>query len=171
MNPCTKERIKRVTNLPISMIRGLLMMLLLLGLACKSQEKSKMSESQQTTQSSDLILLAADNYGGSENADFRVIRDMKTLRQFFGQVNKTRKPGLPVPEVDFSREIVILHCPGKMFNGDTSRLIIKENTPGQLVLTREGVEVKQKKENGALTMPFSLYKLPLTEKEIILQKE
>ena len=153
------------------MIRGLLLILLFTGLCCKSQEKGQAKDSSEVVQSQELILLVSDNYGGSENADFRVIRDMKTLRLFFGRVNRTRKPGLPVPEVDFNREIIILHCPGKQLNGGTPRLMIRENTIDKIVLAQEQADTKQKVGIEALTMPFSLYKLPLTEKEIVLQKE
>ena len=171
MRPCTKWRIRRATNLPFRMIRGLLLILLLMGLGCKSQEKGKVQDSVKAAQEQGLTLLVADNYGGSEHADFQVIRDMKTLRKFFARVNRTRKPGLAVPKVDFSREILILHCPGEMFNGDSARLIIKDNTPEKMLFALEGTKVKEKKEMGALTMPFSLYKLPLTEKEIIFVQE
>ena len=153
------------------MIRRLLLLLLFMGLACKSQEKGKVNAMSEGEQSKPLTLLVSDNYGGTEHADFQVIRDMKTLRRFFARVNMTRKPGLPVPEVDFTKELVILHCPGKMMNGSPQNLIIQEETPGQLVFIMERSKVKQKAGNAALTMPFSLYKLPLTDKEIILQKE
>ena len=153
------------------MIRGLIVVLLFIGIGCKSQDKGKANDSAKALQSQGITLLMTDNYGGSEEADFQVIRDMKSLRQFFSQVNKTRKPGLPVPEVDFSKEMLILHCPGKQLNGWKPDLVITENTAAKMVFAMAQSMGKQKQEQGALTMPFSLYKLPLTEKEIVLQKE
>ncbi|MCX2719879.1 hypothetical protein [Lentiprolixibacter aurantiacus] len=153
------------------MIRGLLVILLFMGLSCKSQEKGRANDPVAPGQSIELILLVSDNYGGSEHAEFRIIRDMKSLKQFFAQVNKTRKPGIPVPQVDFSKELLVLYCPGKMLNGATSSLLIRENTADQLVLSLKESKSGQKKKNGALTMPFSLYKLPLTGKEISFVRE
>ena len=153
------------------MIRALLFMLLFMGLACKSQEKSNVNDNTDSVKSLQPTLLLSDNYGGSEDADFQVIRDKKKLILFFAQVNKTRKPGLPVPDVDFSKEIVILYCPGKRMNGGTPKLTIKENTTERIVFGLDDSEIEQKAGIEALTMPFSLYKLPLTEREIILQKE
>ncbi|MCE2612463.1 hypothetical protein LVD13_05715 [Flavobacteriaceae bacterium D16] len=153
------------------MIRRLLLLVLFIGLACKSQDKGKVNAMSEGEQEQGLTLLVSDNYGGSEYADFQVIRDMKTLRRFFARVNMTRKPGLPVPEVDFTKELVILHCPGKMMNGGTPLLMIKENRASKMILTLEHTRDKQKSGIEALTMPFSLYKIPLTEKEIVLQKE
>ena len=168
----TSARTGRIINLPIrSMFRALFLTLLLLGLGCKSQEKGKTEDAADRVQSQELTLLVADNYGGSEVPHFQVIRDMKTLELFFGQVNKTRKPALPVPQVDFSKELVILHCPGKRMNGGTPGLMIQENTPEKIVFVQEDKELEQKAGIEALTMPFSLYKLPLTGKEISFVKE
>ncbi len=172
MKPYMKRLIRRVINLPTDiMIRGLLIMLLFIGSACKSQEKSNAKDSLESVNSLELTLLVTDNYGGSESTDFQVIRDMKTLEKFFAHVNKTRKPGLPVPEVDFDQDILILYCPGKRMNGGTRSLIMKENLPQKIVFMKEDLDPEKKMGIEALTMPFSLYKLPLTEKEIVLHKE
>ncbi|MBT8205515.1 MAG: hypothetical protein KJO20_09095 [Eudoraea sp.] len=150
--------------------RWFILCLLTLG-ACKSQEKGTEAAMQPSEQNQELTLILSDNYGGSEYVDFQVIRDMKTLRQFFIQVNKTRKPGLPVPDIDFSKEIVLLHCPGKMGDVSASGLYIMEDSSEKIVLATKEGKVKQKIGNEALIMPFSLYKLPLTEKEIVFKKE
>ena len=139
--------------------------------ACKSQEKGKEAAVQVNEQGQKLNLVLADNYGGSEKADFRVIRDMKTLRQFFVQVNKTRKPGLPVPDIDFSKELVLLHCPGKVRNNWSPGLYIKDDSSEKIVLTSKEADVKQKVGNEPITMPFSLYTIPLTEREIVFHIE
>ena len=50
-------------------------------------------------------------------------------------------------------------------------LLAKETTADKMVFALENIKGKQKTGIEALTIPFSLYKLPLTEKEITLQKE
>ena len=150
--------------------RWLILCLLTIG-ACKSQEKGKGIAGQEGKQDLELTLVLSDNYGGSEYADFQVIRDMKTLRQFFIQVNKTRKPGIPVPNIDFSKDLVLLHCPGKMRNLPVSGLYIKDNATEKIVLASKRENLKQKVGYEAITMPFSLYTIPLTEKEIVFNKE
>ena len=172
MKPFMKRLIRRVTNLPTDiMIRGLLIILLFIGSACKSQEKSNAKDSLESGNSLELTLLVTDNYGGSESADFQVIRDMKTLEKFFAHVNKTRKPGLPVPQVNFDQDILILYCPGQRMRGGTPGLIMKENMPQKIVFMQEVMDPEKKMGIEALTMPFSLYKLPLTEKELVFEKE
>ncbi|MBT8322529.1 MAG: hypothetical protein KJO94_03535 [Eudoraea sp.] len=154
----------------MSTVRLFVFCLLTIG-ACKSQEKGAEAAMEPSEQNQELTLILSDNYGGSEHVDFQVIRDMKTLRQFFIQVNKTRKPGLPVPDIDFSKEMVLLHCPGKMGHVSASGLYIMDDSSEKIVLASKEGNIKQKAGNEALTMPFSLYKLPLTEKEIVFKKE
>lgn len=102
----------------------------------------------------------------------RVIRDAKSLRKFYAEINKTRKPGLPVPVVDFSQELVILVCLGEQ-KGDKTPVLSK------LKETDEGISmalelVEQKKEEAttvqATNFPFYLYKMPLVDKTITFQR-
>ena len=153
------------------LLRPLIYLLLLVTIGCKSQDKGKKAVSLTSQEQPELMLILTDNYGGTEMPDFRVIRDMKSLRQFFVQVNKTRKPGIPVPEIDFEQEMVVLYCTGKTTNASIPGLYLKEDLPGQKVIGLRRESVKQKSGNEALMMPFSLYKLPLTDKEIVLKKE
>lgn len=148
------------------MIRYLLLVLVLMGQGCKGQEKVGGDTKENT-----LTLLLRDNYGGSESQDFRVIRDTKTLRQFIVQVNKTRKPGLPVPIVDFSKELVVLYCPGSMVSSGAYELYIREDSSEKVVFSVKAHKGEQKVGNQAIIMPFSLYTIPFTEREILLQKE
>ncbi len=172
MKLCMKKPIRRITRPLTNMFasRWFILCMLTIG-ACKSQEKGKAAAMEQSEQVQELTLVLSDNYGGSEYADFQVIRDMKTLRQFFIQVNKTRKPGLPVPDIDFTKELVLLHCPGKMRDKSATELFIMDDSSEKILLSTKEANIKQKVGNEALTMPFSLYTIPLTEKEIVFQIE
>ena len=51
-----------------------------------------------------LVLLDHDNFTTIDTFQIREIRDFKTLNKFYREINKTRKPGLPVPMVDFTAQ-------------------------------------------------------------------
>src|SRR5690606_26060953 len=88
-------------------------------LSCKAQK-------QLGDQIEGLVLLEQDGYSGIETFETRVIRDTKSLNKFYTQINKTRKPGLPVPMVDFSQEMVLVVCLGKQ-QGEPSVTLSKSN--------------------------------------------
>ena len=60
-----------------------------------------------------LVLADFDSFSNVEVYETTVIKDAKSLSKFYAGINKTRKPGLPVPIVDFSKEMAILVCLGE----------------------------------------------------------
>ncbi|MFK5972248.1 MAG: hypothetical protein QM485_03115 [Flavobacteriaceae bacterium] len=116
-----------------------------------------------------LTLVLEDNYSGSDTSEVIIIKDYKRLKRFFLKVNKTRKPGLLVPEIDFSKDMVIILCNGKQNEGLWSRLHFLEETREKMTL-----EIVQKNDTDeSLTTsisPFCIYKLPLTSKEIVFKE-
>ncbi|HKL90745.1 MAG TPA: hypothetical protein VJ880_06160, partial [Allomuricauda sp.] len=68
-------------------------------LSCKAQKEDAASVGEEIE---DLVLVDHDNFINIDSFETRVIRDAKSLRKFYAQINQTRKPGLPVPMVDFS---------------------------------------------------------------------
>lgn len=129
-------------------------------LSCKAQK-------QLGDEIEGLVLLEQDGYSGIETFETRVIRDTKSLNKFYTQINKTRKPGLPVPMVDFSREMVLVVCLGKQ-QGEPSVTLSKSNeTTTDLTVI---VQLSNSTANTQpVTNPFYLYKMPLTGKTIIFQ--
>lgn len=119
-----------------------------------------------------MVLIDHHDFINIDVFETRVIRDAKSLRKFYAEINKTRKPGLPVPVVDFSKELVILVCLGEQ-KGDIMPVLSK------LKETDEGISmalelVEQKKEEAttvqATNFPFYLYKMPLVDKTITFQR-
>ncbi|MGB5666304.1 MAG: hypothetical protein WBM53_05625, partial [Maribacter sp.] len=101
-----------------------------------------------------------------------VITDAKALKSFYSKINRTRKPGLPVPDVDFTKEMILVHCSGlRKSNVAPSSLSIMEETDEELVLETTNGKVEQKGGDSAEISPFSVYKMPLTSKKIIFKKE
>lgn len=120
----------------------------------------------------DLELVVQDGYSGIMEYETMVIQDTKSLNKFYSQVNKTRKPGLPVPMVDFSREMVIVVCLGEQ-KGERMPLLSKINeTEEELTLAVEltDPEKTDTTQNQAISYPFFLYKMPLSPKAIGFQK-
>lgn len=127
--------------------------------SCKSQGRLK----NTNTDAMELTFLLEDNYSGHDKEEFLTINDQNELEKFFGKINRTRKPGLPIPEVDFKKEMVIVWCGG---NKDASklRLSVKNTTDQILFLKKERMTISNLK--GAVITPFVMYKLPKTHKVV-----
>ncbi|WP_155600316.1 hypothetical protein [Zobellia amurskyensis] len=147
-------------------MKPILLIIVLFFSSCKGQEKGIRNERGVQTEER-LLLVESDNYSGSDEEEFIVVTDMKTLQKFYSKVNRTRKPGLPLPQIDFTKELLIIYCAGKRKNSYEPRLFVANESENELVL---GVMNENKKETStSITTPFSVYRLPLTQKEIILQ--
>ncbi|NNE77316.1 MAG: hypothetical protein HKN31_09620, partial [Pricia sp.] len=92
-------------------MRCLSLALVLIFLSCNGQKKSAMATEGANNQNTDerLSLVVSDMYAPTEAVETLVIKDAKSLQKFYSKVNRTRKPGLPVPEIDFSKEMVVVH--------------------------------------------------------------
>lgn len=113
-----------------------------------------------------LILITTDSYSGNDKPETLVIRDRQSLQKFYSKINRTRKPGLPVPEIDFSNEMVIVRCAGMQEDSSIPELYLVEDSEGSLVI---GIKRKIANTNSSvITNPFSVYKIQLTEKEVII---
>ena len=117
----------------------------------------------------DLTLLLSDNYGGTETTQIQVIRNQGALIKFFVEINKTRKPGLPLPEIDFNTEMVLVYCYGRTQLKTVPTLFVKEDSDQEKILGIMEVENVTTTADSAIKFPFSLYKLPLSEKQFILR--
>ena len=133
-------------------------------LSCKAQK-------QLGDQIEGLVLLEQDGYSGIETFEIQAIRDTKSLNKFYTQINKTRKPGLPVPMVDFSQEMVLVVCLGKQ-QGEPSVTLFKSSetaTDLTVIVQLSNSNRPELANTQPVTNPFYLYKMPLTEKTIIFQ--
>jgi len=113
-----------------------------------------------------------EDFTNMDSFETRVIRDAKSLRKFYSQINQTRKPGLPVPMVDFSNQTLILVCLGEQ-QGEMVPLLSKlKETESELSFA---VELSERSSEGDMSnqevhFPFYLYKLPLVDKAITFQR-
>ena len=146
-------------------MKSLLVVLVLLTFSCKSQKNG--TEANTNPQDDQLVLLVEDAYYPVETPVTYIIEDAKTLKAFFIKVNRTRKPGIPVPVVDFSTETVLVACVGGVRTGLAPRMKIKMETAQtiEVITALEGDEDDQ----GALSYPFCVYKIPKSQKQIIVE--
>ncbi len=111
--------------------------------------------------------IESQSHGGFQQQQFLVITNSKQLKKIYTQLNLTRKPGLPLPKIDFDNETVIALFMGQKNTGGFSveidsvintgdsfvDIIIKENAPTGMA-------------SMAITHPFSLYKLNTSNSKI-----
>ena len=143
-------------------------------LSCNGQKKAAMKDKNDKNVGNEkLTLLLLDNYSGTDVAETLVIKDVKALKSFYSKINRTRKPGIPVPEVDFKKEMILIHCSGEQTKGKHALLsVIEENGKEVIINVSTSVEKSEKSvSSSALISPFSVYKMPLTQKEITFKKE
>ena len=141
-------------------------------LSCNGQKKAAMKDKNDTNVGSEkLTLLLQDNYSGTDVAETLVIMDVKALKSFYSKINRTRKPGIPVPEVDFTKEMVLIHCSGEQTNGKHALLSVIEENENEVIISTSVQKSKKSGTSSALISPFSVYKMPLTQKVISFKKK
>lgn len=152
-------------------MRSIQLFLCLLVISCSGQKGVPQDKAHSSVQkSAELQLVLADNYSGVEQPEFQIVRNAKTLKNFFLQINRTRKPGLPIPEVDFGKELLLIYCAGTTRGvGGAALLLIKDSHDSIVVGPKELIPSKKEITN-VTTTPFSIYKMPLTPKEISFQQ-
>ncbi|HET8735901.1 MAG TPA: hypothetical protein VFM69_04840 [Pricia sp.] len=138
-----------------------ILLAMLMLTACSGQKKP--------VQNSDtvLTLVTSDSYSGVENPKTLIIRDAESLEKFYAQINRIRKPGLPVPDIDFSKQMVVVRCSGITEGGAIPNLYLKRATKTEMVLGLREKEVPG--TSSAITTPFSVYRMPVTAKEIVVK--
>ena len=134
-------------------------LILLLLSSCKSQHTT--SGFSGTNGKMELIL--QDNYSGFEEEQLLVIKNQKGLEEFFGKVNRTRKPGIPIPQIDFEKDMLIVWCGGKNVSIPTE-LQFKTN-PDEILVKRK----RLRPENSAIINPFQMFKTPRSFQSVKFQ--
>ena len=145
------------------------MIILVCLLSCKAQKKEQLVAGEK---SSDMVLIAEDAFSGITEFEAMVIGDAKSLNKFYSQINKTRKPGLPIPIVDFSRDMVVVVCMGAQ-RGEVIPVVSKyDGNEDKTLITIELPNGKDqvKVENLPVSSPFYVYKMPNTSKTVNFQK-
>ncbi|MGX1930527.1 hypothetical protein [Flagellimonas sp. 2504JD4-2] len=124
-----------------------------------------------SNETGDFELVATDGYSGIEAYEASIISDTKSLNKFYSRINKTRKPGLPVPAIDFSKDVLVVMCLGEQ-NDNISPMLKKVESEDNILVTIELSKESDvsKTENPLISYPFYIYSLPRTSKSIKVQK-
>lgn len=147
----------------------LLTIITVMAFSCKSQKNNP--EQNDAQDPDEISLLMTDNYGGGEEEELLVIRSQGQLDKFFIKVNMTRKPGIKPPSIDFEKNLAIIYCPGKTRQNTTMALRKTEDTDQHIALRPMAAETAENQGSNAVLNPFGLYIMPLTDKEILLDKK
>ena len=151
-------------------MKYLLFFIISITLSCKSHDKTVLPTAEMSSQPAELNLLFSDSYGGAMLEEIQLIRKQEGLKRFMAEINKTRKPRLPIPQVDFGKELVVIYCSGKTSVTEIPRLYRLAESDDKLILGIVKQQAVPESSQTASLLPFSLYTLPLTEKEIVLEK-
>ncbi len=158
-------------------MKTITLFLSLLILSCNAQKETTKSNNQQTVkkensnnQSTQIELLTKGSHGGYETEKYLVIKNQKELQTIYTKINMMRRPGIPVPKIDFENEMVIALFMGQKNYGGHSISIknIKENN------NKTEIIVEETKPKGMATtvicQPFYFYKINRIDKEVIFKK-
>ena len=139
-----------------------LLILILQSNSCKSSGTSNFQNSNEIGMQNILN----ENYSGFEEENYFLIRDQEALNTFYGTINRTRKPGLVPPVIDFTQNMLLVWC-GDSKTSNFVNFEINENADNLVIRKLKSKKAKQKK---MIVSPFSIFKLPLSAKSIkILQ--
>ncbi|WP_350291603.1 hypothetical protein [uncultured Croceitalea sp.] len=146
-------------------MKFVLIALVILTSSCKNQKGLVVTDESQDNS---LTLLVQDGYFFTDSIETSVVRDEKTLKSFFSRVNRTRKPGLPVPKINFEEEMVLVVCMGEQKTTAMPYLdlVARDN---QKIKVGIAVQNETETKNTVVSYPFCVYKIPTSEKEIIFK--
>ncbi len=146
------------------LMRCFLYLLLLMGLSCSGQKKTT------SHQESAIQLVLHDTHSHLEASHFEVIKDEKSLKFLFAQINKTRKPGIPLPQVDFNKETLLFYGPGMIKGMRNLELHIQKESQDSIMIAALET-LNSPKGELITTSPFCLYSLPKTGKTIVFKEK
>ncbi|MFS4457193.1 hypothetical protein [Maribacter sp. 2304DJ31-5] len=141
-----------------------LLILISLSSACKGQKNVSVNSDNSTEPKMELIV--QDNYSGAELEEKILVENEKTLKKFYGRINRTRKPGLPLPEIDFSKNRLLIWCSGESTDNPIE-LFVSEETDETYFISKK--TARKVKNTSALISPFYIYKIPLDHKTIVFE--
>ncbi|PHN93329.1 hypothetical protein CSC80_10385 [Maribacter sp. 6B07] len=131
--------------------------------SCKSTAQSNLQESDDVG----MELILNENYSGFEQEKYFLIKSQKELSAFYGKINRTRKPGLTPPKINFDSEMILVWC------GDSSATNyanFKVSEKDEFIELHKLKSNTSEEESKLVVSPFSMYKLPLSPKSLKIKK-
>ncbi|WP_076548559.1 hypothetical protein [Maribacter ulvicola] len=131
--------------------------------SCKSIAQGNLKDSREIA----MELILNENYSGFEHEKYILIKNQKELSAFYGRVNRTRKPGLVMPSIDFNSTMVFIWC-GDSTALDYAHITLREKDDFLEVYKFKTKATKDK--DKLVVSPFSVYKLPFSTKNLKKEK-
>ncbi|WP_139278112.1 hypothetical protein [Pseudozobellia thermophila] len=148
---------------------AVLSFLMVAFLSCKGQRKGTVGTQENGPDPEAAISLVVSDYHqvvGNERT--WVIKNRKELQKFYSELNKTRKPALPVPKVDFGQNMLLVHFYQASDSGTPPRLSVLRKTGDTLFLAERGNGPSHRGGREKL-VPFSIYLMPKSEGTIVVE--
>ncbi len=151
---------------------------LVIAISCSSaknalNEGNDMSKvGEEKAQETPFEIIVQESHGGPEVAQCIEFREENTLNHFYTKVNMTRRPGLPVPEVDFEKETIVALCLGEKTTSGYSITIdhIEQTDEGQVVWVKEIGPGPDDMVAMVICQPFTIVKFPKKGEKILFKK-
>ncbi|NER15904.1 protease complex subunit PrcB family protein [Spongiivirga citrea] len=155
------------------MNKMVLILLTALMAACGpvKQQNGNMEEASSENQKQvSFEVLVQHSHGGYDKPQIKVIKEPTELQAVYAKINMTRRPGFPIPEVDFDKEMIIgLYMGEKNSGGYSISIDSVEETKNELI-----INVKESEPGLVATtvicQPFCIVKMPTTKKEVVFKK-
>lgn len=139
---------------------ALMLLSILFMFSCKSAKQGVVEDER-------LTLILQEGYFPVERPEVQVIEDMKTLKAFYARINQTRKPGLPIPEVDFTTQTILVACLGERKTSELPIMRVDKETENELVVL--AVVPENTIESNTQAYPLCIYSLSNQGKKISLE--
>ena len=151
---------------------SVLLLTFLLGCNSSKNMNTSMNKNYEYSQVS-FETLIEDQMGGYVKEEIRVISDRKSLLEVYGYVNRIRKPGFSIPEIDFSKETVIAVFMGEKTTGGYGVIVedVKEEKGKLVVAIKETKPGSKNMVTMAITQPFCIVKINSSNKELVFKKQ
>jgi len=139
--------------------------------SCNGQKKATLNdETAQTTMENEqrLELLLVEENSSFDAREIMVFKDDKRLKSFYSKINLTRKPRIPLPIIDFTKEMVVVYCSGLQPQNSALTLKFLEETGSEIILTQFSDGNEKSKNQNIEASPFCVYKMPISEKKVVV---
>jgi len=161
-------------------MRTIVTLILLILIFCSSSKdkmkkdtKKEIEKITKTTTLATFETLVVAQMGGFVSPQIRIIKEEQALREVYGQVNKTRKPGFSLPKIDFTKETIVAIFMGEKNTGGYAVKVVSVLDKEAILLVT--VQESQPKANAmvitALTQPICIVKINSANKNIVFEKK
>ncbi len=146
--------------------RLLLAVSLCLTVACGSKSNMKGEDANKSDQELYTVIEQGD-MSNHNTQEVIVIISMEELNEVYAEINSTRRPGLPIPKIDFDNYTVVAAFAGTKSNGGYSVIIDTSETDDTLhfACSLKSPDPMQP-VTMAITTPFMLVKALKADKKI-----